>query len=592
MKLDMKLAALTPVLTAIILQASAGLAHGQCTNQTLAPAALASGDIYGTSIATKGNVLVVGAPGDDNAEGSNAGTVYVHTKNAGGVWGNSPQVLLPLDLGLNSAFGQSVAIDNQIIVGANTGPFNMSSGTGAAYIYALGANGQWALQKKLVSPDPAAGDAFGCSVAIRGDWAAVGAYGDSNNGFNNNGAVYLFKKAGSDWVFMTKLTPLLTGFGHFGEHISMGGAGLMVQGYATVNGVEAAGAVWVYTETGLNTWSLVQKINSPYPADNGRFGAAISASGNTLAIGGYFVDLPGPVSPSGVTAMYEWNGSQYALTSAIEGSGLTGASVAVNGDTMVVGDLEWYGWYVSHLYHRAAPGSGQWIAKGSWHRSPGNTFYNDHVLAMTSSEIFMGLGSMEGNATTDSGRVEIVPITASIAADQWEDRPTVGLGTYEACTALATADGTTDCGTSNTTPDVWYSYTPTSNLALIIDTLGSAYDTVLSVHGQSRYTSLACNDDAVGRTSRIVFPGKIGETIAIRVSGYNGAVGEYTLNIAETCPADFDNDGTVDFFDYDAFVTCFEGGVCPEGRTADFDGDTTVDFFDYDSFVVAFEAGC
>ncbi|MEK6700964.1 MAG: hypothetical protein AABZ53_01775 [Planctomycetota bacterium] len=59
-----------------------------------------------------------------------------------------------------------------------------------------------------------------------------------------------------------------------------------------------------------------------------------------------------------------------------------------------------------------------------------------------------------------------------------------------------------------------------------------------------------------------------------------------------TCPADFDADGTVDFFDYDAFVICFEGGACPPGTSADFDADGTVDFFDYDAFVVAFEAGC
>ncbi|MEK6702628.1 MAG: M14 family metallopeptidase [Planctomycetota bacterium] len=56
-------------------------------------------------------------------------------------------------------------------------------------------------------------------------------------------------------------------------------------------------------------------------------------------------------------------------------------------------------------------------------------------------------------------------------------------------------------------------------------------------------------------------------------------------------PADFDGDGTVDFFDYDAFVVCFEGGACPPGKTADFDGDGSVDFFDYDAFVRAFEGG-
>ena len=66
-------------------------------------------------------------------------------------------------------------------------------------------------------------------------------------------------------------------------------------------------------------------------------------------------------------------------------------------------------------------------------------------------------------------------------------------------------------------------------------------------------------------------------------------MGAYEL---KRCPADFDDDGTVDFFDYDAFVMCFEGGACPPGKTADFDGDGTVDFFDYDAFVQAFEAPC
>ncbi|MEK6703219.1 MAG: lectin-like protein [Planctomycetota bacterium] len=58
------------------------------------------------------------------------------------------------------------------------------------------------------------------------------------------------------------------------------------------------------------------------------------------------------------------------------------------------------------------------------------------------------------------------------------------------------------------------------------------------------------------------------------------------------CAPDFDCDGALDFFDYDAFVACFEGTICPPGKTADFDADGTVDFFDYDAFVVAFEEGC
>ncbi len=58
-----------------------------------------------------------------------------------------------------------------------------------------------------------------------------------------------------------------------------------------------------------------------------------------------------------------------------------------------------------------------------------------------------------------------------------------------------------------------------------------------------------------------------------------------------SCPADFNGDDFVDFFDYADFVACFEG-ECLAGQTADFNGDDFVDFFDYSDFVDAFETGC
>ena len=61
---------------------------------------------------------------------------------------------------------------------------------------------------------------------------------------------------------------------------------------------------------------------------------------------------------------------------------------------------------------------------------------------------------------------------------------------------------------------------------------------------------------------------------------------------APGCPADFNGDGFLDFFDYDDYVNCFETGTCPPGKTADFNGDAFVDFFDYDDYVLAFETGC
>jgi hypothetical protein len=54
------------------------------------------------------------------------------------------------------------------------------------------------------------------------------------------------------------------------------------------------------------------------------------------------------------------------------------------------------------------------------------------------------------------------------------------------------------------------------------------------------------------------------------------------------CPADFNADGFVDFFDFDDFVVAFELG----DPRSDFNNDGFVDFFDFDDFVAAFEQGC
>ena len=58
------------------------------------------------------------------------------------------------------------------------------------------------------------------------------------------------------------------------------------------------------------------------------------------------------------------------------------------------------------------------------------------------------------------------------------------------------------------------------------------------------------------------------------------------------CAADFNGDGFADIFDFNDYVTCFEGGACPPGRSADYDGDGFVDIFDFFAFTTAFEQGC
>jgi hypothetical protein len=179
-------------------------------------------------------------------------------------------------------------------------------------------------------------------------------------------------------------------------------------------------------------------------------------------------------------------------------------------------------------------------------------------------------------------------------------------GSYPFDNRFATTDGPvlsqcTNNGVDNqVNGDLWYVYTATQSGTITIDTCGSGFDTKLALYSgtpceRGRPVYLTCNDDGCGFQSRIEnYPVVAGREYGIRVGGYLSARGTGTLNISFSapCPADFNGDNFLDFFDYDDYVNCFETGTCPPGKTADFNGDDFVDFFDYDDFVQAFEAGC
>jgi hypothetical protein len=60
------------------------------------------------------------------------------------------------------------------------------------------------------------------------------------------------------------------------------------------------------------------------------------------------------------------------------------------------------------------------------------------------------------------------------------------------------------------------------------------------------------------------------------------------LVLSTGCDADFNADGTVDFFDYLDFASAFDA----DAPAADFNHNQVVDFFDYLDFVAAFDVGC
>ncbi len=78
-------------------------------------------------------------------------------------------------------------------------------------------------------------------------------------------------------------------------------------------------------------------------------------------------------------------------------------------------------------------------------------------------------------------------------------------------------------------------------------------------------------------------------TVTLTAFEESGRAAIYTHTFfADLCDADFNNDGFVDFFDFDDFATAFEAGDV----SADYNNDGFIDFFDFDDFVASFQAGC
>lgn len=114
----------------------------------------------------------------------------------------------------------------------------------------------------------------------------------------------------------------------------------------------------------------------------------------------------------------------------------------------------------------------------------------------------------------------------------------VGEGSVQGTTAGASIS-VIGCGLSGFTPDVWYAYPANRTGLLAVTTCGSQYDTTVSVYPACGTTvDLGCNDDApkgspcgynIGYDSYLTVPVNSGSTYFIRVSGFVGAQGTFTL---------------------------------------------------------------
>ena len=232
-------------------------------------------------------------------------------------------------------------------------------------------SGTWSQQAYLKASNAEGGDRFGKAVAVSGDTVVVGAYfensnaigGQANNDALNAGAAYVFVRDGAGtWSQQAYLKASNTeAFDNFGESIAVSVDTVVVgavreasnaTGGQANNDASGAGAAYVFVRDGGGTWSQQAYLKASTAEEFDNFGVAVAISGDTVVVGADGEDSASTevdvgqtnndASSAGAAYVFvrtgsTWSQQAYLKASNAESFDRFGGSVAVSGDTVVVG---------------------------------------------------------------------------------------------------------------------------------------------------------------------------------------------------------------------------------------------------------------
>jgi len=202
----------------------------------------AADDRFGYSVSISGDYVIVGAYCDDD-HGYYSGSAYIY-KRDGTTWSQQAKITAS-DGATGDLFSQSVSISGDyVIVGAYCDA-DRGENSGSAYIFKRDGI-TWSQQAKITASDGAEGDRFGCSTSVSGDYVIVGAYCDDDHG-NYSGSAYIFKRYGTTWSQQAKITASDGAAGDlFGQSTSISGDYVIVGAYYGDAHGENSGSAYIY----------------------------------------------------------------------------------------------------------------------------------------------------------------------------------------------------------------------------------------------------------------------------------------------------------------------------------------------------------
>ncbi len=175
---------------------------------------------------------------------------------------------------------------------------NSAAYSGAAYVFVRNGT-SWSQQAYLKASNTDGGDLFGWSVAISGDTIVVGAQGEasiatgvngdqSDNTFQYIGAAYVFTRTGTQWSQQAYLKASNTTATNaaFGYSVAIDDDTLVV---GANNSEQGTGSAYVFARSGT-TWSQQAYLKGSNTESLDIFGQSVAIYGDTLVIGAYRED--------------------------------------------------------------------------------------------------------------------------------------------------------------------------------------------------------------------------------------------------------------------------------------------------------------
>jgi len=180
-------------------------------------------------------------------------------------------------------------------------------------------------------------DYFGGSCSLEGPTAVVGAPHDESQ----KGSAEVFTSNGTAWAHVQQLLASdRHDFDLFGWSLQISGDTLVIGAPRADAGGVDAGAAYVFRRSG-GVWSEVAKLLASDAVDGGRMGESVAIEGDTIVVGGTGMSTPAGI-PSGAAYVFTragttWTEQAKLVPSDAEALDEFGSAVAISAGWIVVG---------------------------------------------------------------------------------------------------------------------------------------------------------------------------------------------------------------------------------------------------------------